>query len=265
MGNYYERPYPELGPSTYRAVLSYGMAGQPRPEYPMVEGSHTRMPSHNQMGEVMYHPEVHPVHPSPSGYYYGGYPERRPRPFGEPPELQYPPELRPYHQRYASDFNHHPFPPEDQTWHNMPPASHRPAVQTPSPQINSRQEIPHRPDVRSTRQDAPRPEDRTPRDESPPRESDRRASRHSLHAILSEESRRRSPLPETRSNQDQGPGGRVASEEVTVRQQNNSTINTQNSGRFSSARAASSEEGRKENEPRSNSNLWKLVDAATEQ
>ena len=99
--------------------------------------------------------------------------------------------------------------------------------------------------------------------------SERRESRHSINTLLSEEGRRLSPLSTSRQGSETSSSmGRSASMGHGDHQERDTMEDVTGSVRLPPLRHASSGEYNHEGEqtqPRSNSNLWKLVSVATEQ
>jgi hypothetical protein len=202
-------------------------------------------------------PETYGLPSGSSTPFYGTYVERRPRAYMEMEQLQYPVDAR-SHFRYLPEMRHPHYLPETQ-----------PAPQSAVPVARQPRETPSKPSSPSMEpttaqhKETPAPVPNTTREEERPEDElpttsntqqIRRASRHSLHAILREDAVRSTPVPPP------SPSTKEASEE-RVRLTNPVTARDD---KDSDDRRNSEETRQTGPNGRPNSNLWKLVDAATD-
>jgi len=271
--NYIDRsPYQEAThlPPNYPGPSPYS-SGPHTSEYGQPSNFGKAHKSHPQGGEYYYSQENRGVPPPPSALPYGSYPDRRQNPYPDPQARPYPPEQRSYPSDTRSQ---NPYSSESSRSamyiDSRPPSSH---VIGPSPQYyghgSSRRSEPsarthwsqesQRISSESSRVDLPAQGQYsgTPRLHQP---HERRESRHSLNAILSEEGRRSSPRPGSRPGSDSTSQG-----ETSPRIRQHPQDRDQERVKLPPLRRGSAGETEGEAiQGRSNSNLWKLVDAATE-
>ena len=234
-------------------------------------------PSHPQGDDYYYPPDQRRAPPPPTPPPYSSYPDRRARTYSDQNSRLYPSERAQYSTPYGSP--------------DMPPNSrHSSETRPPTSQHSGHPQLPY---GAATSQSVRRsPQELNPRggpyyyqEPTPGRaeisnhsqhinantlySSERRESRHSINALLSEEGRRPSLSSASRPGSEASSSmGRSASMGHGEPLERDVMDDVTESVRLPPLRHNSSGERNPDGEqppPRSNSNLWKLVSAATEQ
>jgi len=244
-----------------------------------VPPNYVRQPPNHSQSEDYYYPtdQGRPAHPP-----YSSYSDRRVRIYSEQTSRPYSSERSVYPTPYApadqpprTRYDSEPRPPISQ--HSVHPQSYY-AVPPPSMRRSSEESNQHggpyyyQESSGSTRSPA-RPLESLNQSQNTSTNmhipSDRRESRHSISALLSEEARKQSPLSASRQGSETSSSmGRSASMGHGDNQERDTMEDVTGSVRLPPLRHASGGEHNHEGEQtqrRSNSNLWKLVSAATEQ
>ena len=245
-----------MGPNFRGGPSAYGMYNQTSPEY--------GPPTPGRPPEYYYPPESYGVHPGSSVAYYGAYMERRPRPYPEMEAPQYPADGRSQF-RYLMDMRP-PYLPDARTLPPQPTGAIRPPPEAHFDSASSPVEsVPvHRPEPLSPAQAPMREEEQIKSEPTPTSRPQhlRRESRHSLHAILSEDASRNSPLHGVGEAPKDGPQVRDRSTDILSETRDGEKLDDK-----PDEKPGSLMKDHGQNVPtegRANSNLWKLVDAATE-
>ena len=278
---YFDRPPPsEMLPPGY-AGPPYGSfvpGTHPPPEY-AVPPNYGKVPTHTQQIDYYYPSESRGGQPPPpSAPPYPDYHERQPKPYPEPQARHHVEEARLYPAAYPRDTirNVH-YVPESRPGSSYsvgPPQQQyytpQPHPMRQSPQIQPQRGPPYYPEPASASHLRSRG-DPSPQGQHAPSPHQypshgRRESRHSINAIL-EEGRRPSPMPISRpasQNSSMERNSPIVRANPSSRDSEESSANV----RLPPLRNGSNGERQSEAEQsqaKSNSNLWKLVSAATDE
>jgi hypothetical protein len=237
-------------------------------------------PSHSQSEDYYY--SIDQRRPPPPPPPYSSYSDRRGRIYSEQSSRPYPSERSVYPIPYATPddsprtrYDSEPRPPTSQ--HSVHPQSYYavppPSMRRSSEQPNQRGGPYYHQDSSGSNHGMTRPFESLHQSQNTVTNmqipSERRESRHSINALLSEEGRRQSPTSTSRQESETSSSmGRSASIGHVDHQERDSMEDVTRSVRLPPLRHASGGDFNHEGEQtqrRSNSNLWKLVSAATEQ